>query len=167
MPPRLQNSVLNCADRSKAGVSKLSLRILKQLLFLILPTELEKKIIIIVSNKSIFHLSVVLFILNPNECTIFYTSHGKRFPLLLPTVAHQVYLVLVRCGSEAPYLVSFPFVFREVNDGVRQCGGARLHLLHHHLPGAVDGQDVAGEVLAGSPHCPAGRAGNWTRRRRK
>lgn len=61
-----------------------------------------------------------------------------------------------------PHLMSFPFVFCEVNDGVRQCGGARLHLLHHHLPGAVDGQDVAGEVLAGPPHCTTGRAGDWT-----
>lgn len=67
-----------------------------------------------------------------------------------------------RCGYEVPYLVSFPFVFSEVNDGVCQRGGARLHLLHHHLPGAVDGQDVAGEVLAGPPHCATGRAGNWT-----
>lgn len=67
-----------------------------------------------------------------------------------------------RCGFEGPYLVSFPFVFSEVNDGVRQRGGACLHLLHHHLPGAVYCQDVAGEVLAGPPHCATGRAGNWT-----
>lgn len=57
--------------------------------------------------------------------------------------------------------MSFPFVFCEEDDGVGQCGGSRFNLLHHHLSGAVDGEDVAREVLAGPSCCTAGRAWDW------
>lgn len=63
----------------------------------------------------------------------------------------------------ASHLVSFPFVFCKEDDGVGQRGGGRLHLLHHHLPGAIDGKDVAREVLAGPPRCSAGRAWDFGR----
>lgn len=59
------------------------------------------------------------------------------------------------------HLMSFPFVFRKEDDGVGQRGGGRLHLLHHHLTGAIDGEDVAGEVLAWPPCCSTGRAGDF------
>lgn len=57
--------------------------------------------------------------------------------------------------------MSFAFVFCEEDDGVGQRGGGRLHLLHHHLSGAVDSQNVAGEVLAGPPCRSAGGARDW------
>lgn len=56
------------------------------------------------------------------------------------------------------HLMSFPFVFCEEDDGVGQCRGSSFHLLHHHLSGAIDGEDVAGEVLAGPSHCSTGWA---------
>lgn len=67
--------------------------------------------------------------------------------------------VLILC-VHVSHLVSLAFVFREKNDGVGQRGGRRLHLLHHDLSRAVDGEDVAGEVLAGPPCCSAGRTGD-------
>lgn len=60
-----------------------------------------------------------------------------------------------------PHLVSFSFVFSEQDDGVGQCGGRGIHLLHHHLPGAVDGQDVTRGVLAGPTSRSAGGARDW------
>lgn len=59
------------------------------------------------------------------------------------------------------HLVSLAFVFREEDDGVGQRGGGRLHLLHHYLSGAVDGEDVAGEVLAGPSCCSACGTRDW------
>ena len=65
------------------------------------------------------------------------------------------------CLFSCSHLVSFPFVFREEDDGVGQRGGVGLHLLHHHLSGAVDGEDVAREVLTGPPCCSTGWAGDF------
>lgn len=74
---------------------------------------------------------------------------------------------VVACHAFAP-LVSLAFVFRQEDDGVCQRGGSRLHLLHHHLSGAVDGKDVAGEVLAWASGSSTGGTGDgcgWTSRR--
>lgn len=57
--------------------------------------------------------------------------------------------------------MSFAFIFCEEDYGISQRSCSRFHLLHHHLSGAVDSQDVAGEVLAGPPRCSAGRTRNW------
>ncbi len=46
--------------------------------------------------------------------------------------------------------MSLSLVLRQQDDGVGECGGCGLHLLHHHLSGAVDGQDVPWEILTGS-----------------
>lgn len=68
---------------------------------------------------------------------------------------------LLFANKHVSHLMSFAFVFCEEDDGVGQRGGSRLHLLHHHLPGAVDGEDVTREILAVPSCCTAGGAGDW------
>lgn len=73
----------------------------------------------------------------------------------------ELWVGLLQCACSemsVSHLVSFAFVFREEDDGISQCGGGRLHLLHHHLSRAVDSEDVTGEVLAGSSWHSAGGA---------
>lgn len=59
------------------------------------------------------------------------------------------------------HLMSLSLVLRQQDDGIGECGGRGLHLLHHHLSGAVNGQNVPWEILTGSASiCGAGDCKN-------